>query len=649
MADEDLVAHLRVMGGGAFRSALRGASSDVGGFGRSVGSALPGVRTLMSLGAGFVLADKLRDAASAGFGFNRMIDSQRVGFETLLGSQERAADFMAKIRALALKSPVLDPESTGDAARLLMAYGLAARDTLPFVKALGDMSAATGKSIQETMPRGAMAIGQIASKGKLQSEELNQLAESVGLSRVRIAKELGMTRDEFAATFTPGNNIDASKALPAIMRAMEKQSGGAAERLSKTTAGRMDQLRELLKMKLGAMTRPLWNLGGRLAHGLAKRLADVDPKAVLRKLDVIRNGFAAGLSTGGGGATAGFSGVAGIAATIGGAFHKIGPVIGRALAGAGPMLIKFGKGALAAGKELMGAFAPMVPFLRNVVGPLLLGFGKGVAMGVVAIFKLAVPVIRVFATALGWIGEKLAPLRGVFEGVGEVLGFVFGPSVIGAAVKALRIAASTASGPVAGAFRLIGRGLRPIGSAFKWVGGVIDRFVGGAFTSFTAAASFVFRTVLPSLRRGFKLAFGGLGAIITGAFDGVIGFLERRINNVIDVINGMIGAFNKLPGPNIGKIGRIGGGGDGGKGDGGGGVFGQVGDAAGGRNRREPGNTGTNAGARGFRGFGARPGPTAPARAAGAPLWHLEVPLTVGGRELGRASAVIAARDLKRK
>jgi tape measure domain-containing protein len=131
-------------------------------------------------------------AAKTAFDYNKMIDGQTVAFTTLLGSQKKAAAFMQQIQDLALKSPVLDPRQTGDAARLLMAFGISAKNTLPYVKALGDMSAATGKDIAEVMPRGAKALGQIASKGKLQAEELNQLAESVGISRKAIRKELGM-------------------------------------------------------------------------------------------------------------------------------------------------------------------------------------------------------------------------------------------------------------------------------------------------------------------------------------------------------------------------------------------------------------------------------------------------------------------------
>jgi tape measure domain-containing protein len=253
------------------------AAKGVRSLSREAGRASVSLRTLATGAAAYKIAGAIGGAVSQGFAYNKMIDSQNVAFTTLLGSQKRSAVFMAQIQALALKSPVLDPESTGDSARLLMAYGISAKRTLPFVEALGNMAATTGRSIQESMPRGAMALGQIGSKGRLQSEELNQLAESVGLSRDRIRKALDMTREDFNATLAPGGtNIPASKALPAILEAMRKQSGGAADRLSKTSQGKMDRLREVWKKAMGGLTEDLYDARGNIAGALATIIQDKD-------------------------------------------------------------------------------------------------------------------------------------------------------------------------------------------------------------------------------------------------------------------------------------------------------------------------------------------------------------------------------------
>lgn len=160
----------------------------------------------------------------------------------------------------------------GDAARSLLAFGIPLKDVLGDVERLGDMSAATGRSIAETMPLGARALGQIASKGKLSMEEMNQLAEGIGLGQTAIRKELGMTQEEFADTFRPGKAISASKALPAIRRAMEKQSKGAAKLMSETTAGQFDAARERFARRMGQLTRPAFDEAGDIVGSLSKEL-----------------------------------------------------------------------------------------------------------------------------------------------------------------------------------------------------------------------------------------------------------------------------------------------------------------------------------------------------------------------------------------
>ncbi len=116
-----------------------------------------------------------------------------VAFTTFLGSERKARKMVREIAALAKASPVLDPATTGNAVSLLMAFNVGAKESMRLVKALGAASAASGRSIQEVMPRAALAIGQIKAKGKLSAEEMNQLAESVNVGRGSIAKQLGMT------------------------------------------------------------------------------------------------------------------------------------------------------------------------------------------------------------------------------------------------------------------------------------------------------------------------------------------------------------------------------------------------------------------------------------------------------------------------
>lgn len=510
---------------------MRGAAGDV----RSVGTA--GESTAQSLqtatravGSSMLLlgrAAKLGLAATAvatgiaareGWAYNKVIDSQRVGFETLLGSERKAALFMAKIQTLALQSPILDPKSTGEAARMLMAYGVSIRSVLPLVKAIGDMSAASGKDIGETMPRAAMAIGQIASKGKLQAEELNQLAESVGLSRDRIREALGMTRAEFNAAFTPGNSIPASKALPAVLEAMRAQSAGAADRLAKTTQGKFAMLREVFSRQFGTITRPLYDLAGDMAGDLATALKRLDVKGAMKDAGLMGREFLGGFKQGAhGGPQAMLTGLAAAGQKAGAMFRSIKGAVGDA------------------GRMFMETFAPAAPFLENVILPLLGGLAKGVLGGVVLAFKVVQPVVALFMRALGWLGTAARPLRGVFAGLGTVLGFLFGGPILkllGAIPK------------LGFVFRLAALPIRLFGGAVKAVGG------------------FLLRVFAPAVYRGFWLLtrFGGIVGSVTRtvvrAFGSWLGAIRGALGRVFGFLGGLPGRFVKVGGSIVRGIAR---------------------------------------------------------------------------------------------
>ena len=63
---------------------------------------------------------------------------------------------------------------------------------------------------------------------------------------------------------------------------------------------------------------------------------------------------------------------------------------------------------------------------------------------------------------------------------------------------------------------------------------------------------------LAGLFSSFAGNFGrAVGQVFKNAINGVLGFIEGFINGPIDLINGAIGAINKIPGVNIGRLGRV--------------------------------------------------------------------------------------------
>jgi tape measure domain-containing protein len=588
------------------RVAARSRGAGVGGLGvaGAVGGGIRGgIGAAVGIGGTVAATAGIAKAISLGNEYNRTIDAQRVGFTSLLHSQKQAADLMAKMQALAIKSPVLDVQTTGNAARTLLAYGIALKDVLPLTKAIGDMSAASGKSIEEALPNAALAIGQVASKGKLQAQEMNQLAQSVGLSRGRIRKALGLTAKEFEETFKPGQNVSAARALPAILKAMQDQSAGAADRLAKTTQGKLSRTREVIAKAMGQMTRPLYDAVGDLGGHLADAMQKVDftkvGDTVARKMKqavslgikgagiaaVVGRGVAAGLrGDDAAGKPAGPSRVEGMGAArvqpVSPA-EKIGTRIGQIARTVEKSVSKI----VGAGHDFVDALKPAAPLL-DALKPAAEGAGGALAGSFVLALKAAAPPAHVLAIALGGIGKFLDKHPALARAAGAGLLILAARTTtvatatgkFGTAIRLLtapiRLATSLVTklggaaaralifrdGQFVGPMRRLGPKIR---SALSPLKGLMTRLMGGAGTSAGAAAadgvgSKIGSDVGPSLskRRGriggsFRgagklagLAFGAAAAISIGLAltDALQPQIHAIAQKIADLVTGVDGA-----------------------------------------------------------------------------------------------------------
>jgi hypothetical protein len=100
------------------------------------------------------------------------------------------------------------------------------------------------------------------------------------------------------------------------------------------------------------------------------------------------------------------------------ALTKVGKVVGAVIVS----VVKLAKRGHDMAEQIFEALKPAKPFYENVLKPLIAGFGKGLVKGV----KSALAVIRVVATVLGYVGKAAKPLKPLFEGIGYVVGYVFG-------------------------------------------------------------------------------------------------------------------------------------------------------------------------------------------------------------------------------
>lgn len=197
---------------------------------------------------------------------------------------------------------------------------------------------------------------------------------------------------------------------------------------------------------------------------------------------------------------------------------KIGEQVGK-------VARTIGDAAVDAGRMLIDALKPAMPFLQNVLLPLLKGIGEGILISIVGAFKVAIPIIKVVATVLGQLGTWAAPLKGIFEKIGIVVGVVFaGPLLkaigllgkLGGAFKILRPVTAVLAAPI-----------RLLGSLFTGLIGIVGKVV-GAFGRVTA-----------------------VGGIVRGAFTKVVGVIRSAGGLIVTaakfVINRWLDVYVRLP------------------------------------------------------------------------------------------------------
>lgn len=200
---------------------------------------------LASIGAGV--------GAAWGLQFNMLTEQAQVSFETLLGSAEAARQRMQQILDFATATP-FEVEGLLELDRRLQGLGIAAEDSLPTLRILGDAVAALGGDAQ-TLERVVTAIGQIATKGRVQAEELLQLAEAnIPVYRI-LQEELGLTQEQLANIAREG--ISAERALEAILRGLDRLYGGQMEKQAKTLSGQISTLKDNLRQLLGIAMQPV--------------------------------------------------------------------------------------------------------------------------------------------------------------------------------------------------------------------------------------------------------------------------------------------------------------------------------------------------------------------------------------------------------
>lgn len=223
------------------------------GFLGSFGKAIAGVGA--TIAAAFAI-DKIIDVGAGAFRVAADFQQTRIAFEGLLGDVTLADEKLRELQEFAASTP-FDFEQVSEAGRKLLSFGIDAERIIPILTNIGNAAATLGASSYD-INLVTRALGQITSKGRVQLEELNQIAEAFpGFNPIRaLAEGIGVSTAEFTEKLSqPGGALVAfgltgAQAVDILIDAMGNMpaAAGAMERQAATLNGTIEKFRDTLKI-----------------------------------------------------------------------------------------------------------------------------------------------------------------------------------------------------------------------------------------------------------------------------------------------------------------------------------------------------------------------------------------------------------------
>ena len=176
----------------------------------------------------------------------------KIGFETLFRSESAAQKMMDDIDTFAKKTPFKTSGVISNVQKM-MAYGWDTDRLLKDMEILGDAAAATGKG-DEGLGSIVYALSEIRSKGKLSTQELNQLASAGIKAKAYLAEGLGFGTDDAGmkklAEALEDGAVGANQAIDLILEGMKEFDGMMDKTANETVGGLKSQLEDVFEINI---------------------------------------------------------------------------------------------------------------------------------------------------------------------------------------------------------------------------------------------------------------------------------------------------------------------------------------------------------------------------------------------------------------
>lgn len=162
------------------------------------------------------------------------LQNVQTAFTNMLGSAQKAAAFTKELQGFAAATPFEFNQVTS-AAQKFLAFGFTAEQVIPTLTAVGDAAAGVGLGA-DGIDRVTLALGQMAAKSRIQSDEMLQLTEAGIPAWQMLADKIGKSVPEVMDMVSKGA-VDSATGINALVEGMNQKFGGMMEQQSHTIQG----------------------------------------------------------------------------------------------------------------------------------------------------------------------------------------------------------------------------------------------------------------------------------------------------------------------------------------------------------------------------------------------------------------------------
>lgn len=527
-------------------SSIGSGLQGVGQKAQNVGSSLTSSITKPALVAGTAMA-----GITAKMGFDRLVglDSAKAKLEGLGYSTKEVGSITGQVTKAIDGGMTTMAEGTDVAAGALAAGVNEGKDLEKYIKLVGDAAVASGRPVGDM----AMIFNRVQGQGKLMTQELNMIEEGMPGFAEKMAKQLGVSQEEFRKMVTNGEVTSEE-----FMKAIEGHAGGMAEAYAKSWRGMAQNSKAYIAILSESMLKGVFPKAKESLYEFTQLMKSKKAKQWAED----------------------------VGKSLSGAFN----VMANAISG----VINWWKSLDGSTQKTLGGIVKWLGITLVAVGPLLTTFGKlaTVTGGMFSTFGQLAGGIGKVAFASKEAGSLLGGLNAVFPKLGAAVGLFANPvGLVVAGIVALGAAfviaykkSETFRNIVNGAlqgvvdgFQFLWNGIKAIGSAIAawWnsptgIGGVLSKFwtengpmLIQAFQNILNVAKPIFmalwnvvttvfngvKTVIVSVMQAVALVLGPILQGIKQQFVNIWNLIKDTTINVFNLIKGVIqGALNVILG-----------------------------------------------------------------------------------------------------